>query len=162
MTNLERDLLQVLSDKLAISEQISKFSHYRDDEELENLVNLFDENSKMEWINGKNEQEFIWEGKNEIKEGFMAFLEMMKNWEFPDEELKGVLTRHIQANTIFIDLKSDRANTKTAFIVTFVRNNNKTGIENLPTAIYQGHYEDVLRKKDGSWKISSRKVVTHN
>jgi len=74
----------------------------------------------------------------------------------------GFDTRHIQSNTIFLDLTQNTAKTKTAILVTWVYNSKKTGRKNKPKTIYQGYYEDEFVKIDGAWKIKNRKVITNN
>jgi len=158
----QNNSFQKVSDKLEISEQISKFSHYRDELKMDKLLSLFTEDGIVEFINGNNEQELLWKGKKELKAGFGEWFDKARNLKVPFKGNKGITTRHIQANTIFLELTDSMAITKTAMLVTWVYNSKKTGRKNKPNTIYQGYYEDTFVKINGEWKIKSRKLVTNN
>jgi len=152
---------QKISDKIEITEHISKFSHTRDELDMEGTLNLFTNDATIKWIDGNGKEEFFWKGREGLREGFNGYFDKAKNMKIPFKE-NGFDTRHIQSNTIFLDLTQNTAKTKTAILVTWVYNSKKTGRKNKPKTIYQGYYEDEFIKIDGAWKIKNRKVITNN
>jgi len=162
MEKSNNSTLQKISDKLEINEQISKFAFYRDELKMENLLSLFTDDAVIEWITGKNEQEFLWKGKLEIKKGFGKYFDQARNLKVPFKFNKGITTRHILTNPIYLELTKNNTKTKTAFLVTWTYNSKKTGIKNKPNTIYQGYYEDEFIKTSKGWKIAKKKVITSN
>jgi len=86
LSSSQNNSIQVISDKLEILEHISKFSHTRDELDIEGTLNFFTDDATIKWINGNGEEEFFWKGKEGLKVGFNSYFDKANNMKIPFKE----------------------------------------------------------------------------
>ena len=131
-----------LADRLAIAEQVARYSYTADAKDLEGFISLFTPDAFWKSIPpGKTEPGIYLKSREEIR-AFSADLHK-KNL--------GMRTGHHQSGLLFTELTKDTAKTQNMILVTQQRAD-----EGAPRVNASGIYYDTWRKTAQGWLIESR------
>jgi len=126
-----------VADRLEIQELMARYSFGINFGDIEGFVGCFSDDAIFETPLGTHK------GSEALR----------KYVSSRSEERRTRPVRHFVTNLIFTELREDRATTKSYFFMTRVLKDSDT-IQFLTT----GTYTDKLRKIDGKWRISHRKI----
>jgi hypothetical protein len=131
-----------LADRMAIAEQVARYSYTADAKDLEGFIALFTPDAVWKSIPpGKTEPGIHLKSRDEIR-AFSADLHK-KN--------AGMRTGHHQSGLLFTQLNKDTAKTQNMIFVTQQRAD-----ESAPRISASGVYYDTWRKTPQGWLIESR------
>ena len=130
-------------DRLAILEQIGRYSYAADDQDAEGMVGLFTEDGVYERHEiGSQGPVYAVEGREALRgwaaDAFGALPE-------------GVLTRHHQRATVFDELTADAARTRTMMLLTSIGPGDQH-----PRTVSSGVCRDEWRRTAEGWRIARR------
>ena len=132
-----------LEDKIAIYEVIAKYSYTYDGKNADGFAELFTEDAVLETRRqGNTAPHTHLESQNAIR-------------DYATEQHQGRLantsTRHFQTGTIFEELTSNTARSRTMVIIT-----HQTPEDATPRVVRSGEYQDEWRKTEQGWKFARR------
>lgn len=131
-----------IADRLAIAEQIARYSYTADAKDLEGFIALFTEDAVWMSIGpGQTEANLKLESRGAIR-AFSAELY---------ERNAGVRTGHHQSGLLFTELTVDRAKTRNMILVT-----QQGADDDAPRIAASGVYYDTWRKTAKGWLIETR------
>ena len=130
-------------DRLAILEQIGRYSYAADDRDVEGMVGLFTGDGVFE------RREIGSDGPVYA----VAGREALRRWaaEAFGSLPEGVLTRHHQRATVFDELGADAARTRTMFLLTSIAPGDRH-----PRTVSSGVNRDEWRRTADGWRIARR------
>ena len=134
-------------DRLAILEQIGRYSYAADDQDVDGMVGLFTEDGVFERHEiGSNGPVYAVEGREALR-GWAAdaFASLPA----------GVLTRHHQRATVFDELTADAARTRTMMLLTSIGPGDQH-----PRTVSSGVCRDEWRRTAEGWRIARRSSDT--
>ena len=130
-------------DRLAILEQIGRYSYAADDQDVEGMVGLFTEDGAFERHEiGSNGPVYAVEGREALRQWAADAFESLP---------EGVLTRHHQRATVFDELTADAARTRTMFLLTSIGPGDRH-----PRTVSSGVCRDEWRRSAEGWRIARR------
>jgi uncharacterized protein (TIGR02246 family) len=132
-----------IEDKLAIQEVIAQYSYAYDDQNAEGFAQLFAEDGVFEvFVPGRTTAAVRLRSRTEIREWAARRL----------QERSGRFTsRHYQSGTLFDELTSDSALTRTMVLVS-----HQGVAEAAPRPTVSGVYHDQWRKTHAGWRLARR------
>ena len=131
-----------LADRVAIAEQVARYSYAADGKDLEAFLALYTEDAVWKSIPpGQTEPNMIMHNREEIR-------------TFSADRYKqnaGIRTGHHQSGLLFTELTADTAKTQNMVLVT------QQGAEDAaPRVVVSGVYYDTWKKTAAGWLITSR------
>ena len=132
----------IVEDKLEILDLIGRYSHGADGKEPRAYADVFTEDGIFHGRAGQPD-EIIYRGYDEI----LAFVSRAQGQRGNRQG------RHHQSTTIFLEMTSDRAKTRTYLLTTSVDEGR------LPQVGLSTIYEDEIVRTDKGWRIKYRKLL---
>ncbi len=130
-------------DRLAIIEQIGRYSYAADDQDVDGMAGLFTEGGVFERHEiGSNGPVYAVEGREALRRWAADAFETLP---------EGVLTRHHQRATVFDELTADAARTRTMFLLTSIGPG-----DHYPRTVSSGVCRDEWRRTEDGWQIARR------
>ena len=134
--------MQQLADRMAIAEQVARYSYAADGKDLEAFTALFTEDAVWQSIPpGATEPNIMLKSRAQIR-SFSQDL-YKKN--------AGIRTGHHQSGLLFMELTAKHARTQNMILVT-----HQGPGDEAPGIAASGVYYDTWRKTDAGWLIESR------
>mgnify|MGYP003577856823 CR=1 FL=1 len=131
-----------LADRLAIADQLARYSYTADARDLDAFMALFTEDAVWQnFVPGKSEPDIKLRSRAEIR-AFSAAL-----WK----ESPGLRSGHHQSGLLFTELTRDSARTKNMILIS----HQGPGDQPMRIATF-GYYETEWRKTPDGWLIASR------
>lgn len=133
-----------LNDRIAIAEQIARYSYAGDAHDLEGFMALFTEDAVWKSIPaGQTEPVFELETREAIRK-FSADRNRR-------QKLAGIRTCHHQSGLLFLELTETTAKTQNMILAT-----SQGPDDSAPRIAISGFYYDTWRKTDKGWLIETR------
>ena len=135
-----------VEDRLAILEQFGRYSYAEDGGDPEAYAGMFTEDAVFEvWLKGADTPFVRLEGRNAIREWAAGRYA---------ERPAGLQVRHNQTGTIFDELTSGAAMTRTMLLATRLDPE-----ATVPRASVSGVYRDEWRRTPDGWRFSKRAIT---
>ena len=133
------------ADRLAILEQIARYSYAADERNAEGLAALFTDKGVIErWLIGS-------EAPEEHVQGTTALLAWAQGHY--DARPNGVQTRHHQRATVFDELSDNQARTRTMLLLTRIGPGDR-----FPVTTGSGVYHDEWLRTTEGWRFARRVI----
>jgi hypothetical protein len=138
--------LKQLTEKQPVLDLIFQYSYTWDKKDPDAFAKLFTEDAVWEWWGPEDVQEprvrnkTRYEIQNWVAERFVTTL--------ADRQ-----TRHLQTNTVFLEMTNDMARTQTMLLLVHI----VPGVD-APIIVNTGIYEDEFLKTSDGWQISQRSL----
>ena len=130
-------------DRLAILEQIGRYSYAADDQDAAGMAGLFTEDGVFERHEiGSDGPVYAVEGREALRAWATDAFEALP---------EGVLTRHHQRATVFDELTADAARTRTMMLLTSIGPGDQH-----PRTVSSGVCRDEWRRTAEGWRIARR------
>jgi 3-phenylpropionate/cinnamic acid dioxygenase small subunit len=134
---------QHLAHRLAILDALGRYAHAADGLRFDAWAGIFTEDGCLELYGPHDERPYVVvEGRELIR----------LHVERQQAHHGGYQTRHLQTNTVFLELGDHRAQTASEFVLTI----KATDAE--PKLLATGVYEDRWRRTSSGWRIERRSV----
>ncbi len=136
-----------LEDKIAIYEVIAQYSYAWDGKNADGFAKLFAEDAVWEACRLGSTAPYI----------HLESQHAIRNWAAEQHQgrLANTSTRHFQTGTIFEELTSNTARSRTMVIIT-----HQTPEDEAPRVVLSGEYQDEWRKTEQGWKFAHRTILT--
>ena len=132
-----------IEEKLAIHEMIAQYSYTYDSKDAEGFAQVFVEDGVFEiFVPGETSPSVRLQSRREIREFAAQRLQ---------ERLGRFTSRHYQSGTLFDELTSNSAATRTMVLVT-----HQAVTESAPRPTASGVYHDQWRKTHEGWRLAHR------
>lgn len=134
-------------DRAEIENLAAIYLQAMDARDVDTYVNTFTEDGVLDWVNG------VEHGRAEIRDA-------IANWGTPPNVPAGATSRQRQRHNILnhvIFVDGDTA-TERAYWVAFTNQTPQRDVQ----VLYFGHYESELRRVDGRWLYSRRKIYNES
>jgi len=135
--------LKTIVDKLAILEAIATYSYTWDDNDVDGFAGIFTRDAMWTFYNAADAEWITYDSQDAIRAYTAA--------RIPIKIKEGIRSRHYQLGTVFLELTTDSARTKTMNLVT-----RRFPKDPAPRVVNSGHWEDVWRRTPDGWKIAQR------
>lgn len=133
-----------LNDRIAISEQIARYSYTADAHDLEGFIDLFTEDAVWKAIPaGQTDPALLLETRDGIQKYSADNHRRL--------ELAGIRSRHHQSGLLFVELTETTARTQNMILAT-----QQGPEDSAPQIVISGFFYDTWRKTDKGWLIETR------
>jgi 3-phenylpropionate/cinnamic acid dioxygenase small subunit len=130
--------------RLAILDALGCYAHAADGLRFDAWAGIFTEDGRLELYGPHDERPYI----------IVESRDMIRlHVERQNARHGGFQTRHLQTNTVFLELGDEGARTATEFLLTI-----KAAADAEPKLLATGIYDDLWRRTRGDWQIAKRSV----